>query len=256
MHANKPLGEFLRSHRLRLEPERFGIRRAGTRRTPGLRREEVAERAGISTEWYVKLEQGRAAGPSGPTIAALGRALGLDELEMQHQRGLASGAALPAFAPESVPDALRRMVDQYPGPAYITGERWDILAFNTAADALFAFGRCAHDERNILVYMLGEDARAVFGAGWLREAKRIVALFRPAYDRRRGDPAFEALVERLHGAHPAFGDWWRDHRIDTPVVRTKALHPGGAGACVHYDLASFQWVDHPALRLALYTPQA
>ena len=254
MHANKPLGEFLRSHRLRLDPERFGIRRARTRRTPGLRREEVAERAGISTEWYVKLEQGRATGPSAPTIAALGRALALDALELRHLRGLAAGTASPAFEPETLPDVLRRMVDRYPEPAYITGERWDLLAFNAAADALFSFGRLGPGESNILVYMLGDEARAVFGASWLRETKRIVALFRPAYDRRRGDPAFEALVEQLHAASPAFGDWWRDHRIDTQVVRTKDLHVGGD--CVRYDLASFQWIDHPALRLALYTRQA
>jgi transcriptional regulator with XRE-family HTH domain len=219
-----------------------------------LRREEVAERAGISTEWYVKLEQGRGAGPSGPTIAALARALALDDLETRHLRTLASGAALPAFAPEVLPDVLRRMVDHYPQPAYITGERWDILAFNAAADALFSFGRLGAADRNILVYILGADARALFGAGWLHEARRIVSLFRPAYDRRRGDPAFEALVAQLHAASPAFGAWWRDHRIDLPVVRTKELHTGGD--CVRYDLASFQWVDHPALRLALYTRQA
>lgn len=251
MHANKPLGEFLRSHRLRLDPERFGIRRTRTRRTPGLRREEVAERAGISTEWYVKLEQGRAACPSPPTLAALGRALDLDALETAHLRTLANSAPLPAYEPETLPDALRRMLDHYPQPAYITGERWDILAFNAAADTLFSFGMLGPADRNILVYMLGDDGRAVFGHDWLRETKRIVSLFRPAYDRRRGDPAFEALVGRLHAACPAFGDWWREHGIDLPVVRTKALHARGHGL-VHYDLASFQLVDRPALRLALY----
>jgi hypothetical protein len=105
------------------------------------------------------------------------------------------------------------------------------------------------------VYMLGAEARVSFGAAWLAEARRIVALFRPTYDRRRGDPAFEALVEQLHATSPAFGDWWRDHRIDTPVARTKALYTR-SGDCVRYDVASFQWVDQPALRLALYTRQA
>ena len=254
MKANKPLGEFLRSHRLRLDPERFGIRLSRARRTPGLRREEVAELAGISTEWYVKLEQGRGTAPSAPTIAALGRALALDALETAHLRTLACGDALPPFQTETLPEALRSMLDRYPDPAYITGERWDIVAFNAAAEQLFSFGRLGPAERNILVYMLGDDARAVFGAGWRHEAQRIVALFRPAYDRRRGDPAFESLVERLQAASAEFGDWWHGHRIDIPAVRAKTLYSGGGSAC--YDVASFRWVDHPALRLALYSRQA
>lgn len=254
MKANKPLGEFLRSHRLKLDPERFGIRRARTRRTPGLRREEVAELAGISTEWYVKLEQGRAASPSGPTLAALGRALALDALETEHLRGLAAGVARPAFEREAVPEALARMLADYPHPAYITGERWDLLAFNAEADALFSFGRLGPDERNLLVYMLGEEARGVFGASWPSEARRIVSLFRPIYDRRAGDPAFESLVARLHEAAPEFAGWWRDHRIDVPTVRVKALHCRARGVA-RYDVASFQWVDRPALRLALYARQ-
>lgn len=254
MKANKPLGVFLRSRRLRLDPERFGIRRTRARRTPGLRREELAELAGIGTEWYAKLEQGRAASPSAPTLAALGAALALDDVEMAHLRALAAGGIRPAFAPESLPDGLRRMVDAFPHPAYVTGERWDILAFNGAADAVFSFGRLDPADCNLLVYMLTDAARALFGADWLAQVTRIVALFRPAYDRRAGDPAFESLVERLHAASPAFAGWWADHRIDVPAARAKLLHTPDDGA-VRYDVANFQLVEMPALRLALYTPQ-
>lgn len=147
------------------------------------------------------------------------------------------------------------MVDAFPHPAYMTGERWDILAFNGAADAVFGFGRLDPDDRNLLVYMLTDAARALFGAGWLAQAMRIVALFRPAYDRRAGDPAFESLVERLHAASPAFAGWWADHRIDVPAARTKVLHTGLDGA-VRYDVANFQLLEMPALRLAVYAPQA
>lgn len=252
MKSNKALGEFLRSHRLRLDPERIGIRRTRARRTSGLRREEVAELAGISTEWYVKLEQGRAASPSEPTVIALGAALALDPIEVDHMRTLAFGAARPAFEREILPEALRRMVELYPQPAYITGERWDILAFNQAADELFCFGRLAQDDRNLLLYMLGNDARAVFGADWLHQVKRIVALFRPTYDRRTGDPAFEALVGRLRTASAEFGEWWADHRISLPALRTKTLTTRAHGVA-RYDVASFHVADQPSLRLSLYT---
>lgn len=255
MKANKPLGAFLRSRRLRLDPERFGIRRTRARRTAGLRREELAELAGIGMEWYVKLEQGRAAHPSASTLAALGAVLALDDVEMAHLRALAAGSVRPAFVPERLPEGLRRMVDAYPHPAYITGERWDILAFNDAAGTLFGFGRLDLADRNLLVYMLTDAGRALFGADWLPQVTRIVALFRPAYDRRAGDPAFESLVERLHAACPAFAGWWADHRIDVPAARTKLLHTHGVGA-VRYDVASFQALEAPTLRLALYTPQA
>src|SRR6516225_2276923 len=151
MTGNRPFGDFLRS-----------------RRTPGLKREEVAQRAGISAEWYVKLEQGRAVSPSAETVEALGRALRLDRVELTHLRSLAAAGGRQPFRRENTPDVLRRIVASLPEPAYLTGQRFDVLAWNDAAAALFGdFGQLAPEDRNILHWMLTDPAaRHVFGQTW------------------------------------------------------------------------------------------
>ena len=123
------LGDYLRSRRERLRPEHLGLSDPRRRRTPGLRREEVASLAGISPEWYVRLEQGRAVAPSTATIDALSRALRLDEVDRAHLFMLADGKRRPAYVREVVPDSLRRLVQNLPYPAYITGLRWDVLTW-------------------------------------------------------------------------------------------------------------------------------
>ncbi len=211
MEGNRPFGDFLRSRRARLIPDGAGASTRQRRRTPGLKREEVAQRAGISAEWYVKLEQGRAVSPSMETVDALGYALQLDAVELAHLRALAAAGGRQPFRREAVPDTLRRLVGSLPEPAYITGRRWDVLAWNDAAAALLGdFGRLDPECRNILHWMLTDPAaRSLFGAGWADEARRMVALFRAAYDllawRRRlrspGRPAAGGLprVRRLVG---------------------------------------------------------
>ncbi len=149
MEGNRPFGDFLRSRRVRLAPEAPPEAMRQRRRTPGLKREEVAQRAGISAEWYVKLEQGRAVSPSSETVEALGRALRLDAVELAHLRSLAAAGGRQAFQREEVPDTLRRIVVSLAQPAYLTGQRWDILAWNDATVALFGdFGQLALEDRN------------------------------------------------------------------------------------------------------------
>ena len=254
MEGNRPFGEFLRSRRARLVPDDSGGATQRRRRTPGLKREEVAQRAGISAEWYVKLEQGRAVSPSAETVDALGRALQLDDVELPHLRALAAAGGRQPFRREAVPDTLRRLVQSLPEPAYLTGQRWDILAWNDAATALFGdFGQLAPETRNILHWMFTEStARSLFGASWADEARRMVSLFRPAHDLWRGDTAFAGLVDRLRAGCPEFAGWWAAHGIGAPVSGTKHLnHPTLGAIC--YEYASFQANDDSALKLALYT---
>src|ERR1700694_69548 len=125
-------GDFLRSRREKLTPKAVGLPIGRRRRTAGLRREEVAELAGIGVDWYIRLEQGRTVSPSVTTIDALARALRLSKAEHAHLR--AGNAARRAFVRESVPEALLRLVNGLNQPAYITGRRWDILAWNKAAE--------------------------------------------------------------------------------------------------------------------------
>lgn len=254
MTGNRPFGDFLRSRRTRLNPDKVGESTRQRRRTPGLKREEVAQRAGISTEWYVKLEQGRAVSPSAETVEALGRALRLDRVELSHLRSLAAAGGQPPFRREDTPDVLRRLVTSLPEPAYLTGERWDVLAWNDAAAALFGdFGRLAAEDRNILHWMFTDSAaRHVFGQTWAEEARRMVSLFRAAHDLWPGDTAFVTLVDRIRTSSLEFDASWSEYGVGAPVSGTKHLRHPTLGT-VRYEYASFQANDDPALKLALYT---
>ena len=253
MAGNRPLGDFLRSRRTRLAPDKASDA-TRKRRTPGLKREEVAQRAGISAEWYVKLEQGRAVSPSPETVEALGHALRLDRVELAHLRSLSAAGGRKPFHRGEPPDALRRIVASLPEPAYLTDQRFDVLAWNDAAAALFGdFGQLVPENRNILHWMLTDSAaKRVFDRTWAEEARRIVSLFRAASDFWPGDIAFVALVDRMSMNCPEFDGWWGEHGISAPLSGAKHLHHPTFGK-VLYEYASFQANDDPSLKLALYT---
>jgi transcriptional regulator with XRE-family HTH domain len=248
------LGNFLRSRRERLRPEAVGLATRRRRRTPGLRREEVAELAGIGIDWYVRLEQGRSVSPSVTTINALARALRLGKVEHAHLQALTRNADRRQFSRESVPEAIRRLVESLNPPAYITGRRWDILAWNAAADEIFAFSRVAEVDRNVLLYMLTDPgARRLFGATWRDEAKRMVAQFRATHDLWARDPAFLDLLQRLRQGNHEFPTWWEAHDIRGPAAGQKLLRHPRKGV-LRLEYASFQANDDPALKLVIYAP--
>lgn len=251
--SRNELGDFLRARRESLRPDGAGLANGRRRRTPGLRREEVAERAGIGVDWYIRLEQGRAVTPSVTTVDALARALRLGKVEHAHLRALVRNPDRRAFVRETVPGTIRRLVESLNQPAYITGRRWDVLAWNQAADKLLAFSRLAEDDRNILVCMLINPAtRSLFGDAWADEAKRMVAQFRATYDLWAGDPAFTDLVERLRHGSPAFAAWWEAHDIRGNVAGQKLLRHPKHGT-MRFEYATFQANDDPALKLVIYT---
>jgi transcriptional regulator with XRE-family HTH domain len=250
------LGEFLRSRRERLTPESVGLPPGRRRRTPGLRREEVAELAGIGVDWYVRLEQGRTVRPSTATVDALAAALRLDDTERAHLAVLAQQTGHPAFRRETVPPAVKNLIEGLDQPAYATGRRWDVLAWNQAAADLFTdFGRLAEDDRNILVYILLDPAaRRLFGRHWADRARHTVAQFRAAHDLWAGDPAFTALAARLAAGCREFTTWWDDHTIAVGRASgRKVLHHPKKGVLT-YDFATFQSNDDAAVRLTVYAP--
>ncbi len=157
------LGDFLRSRREKLSPQGVGLSSGRRRRTPGLRREEVAELAGIGVDWYIRLEQGRAVTPSVTTVDALAGALRLGKVEHAHLRALARNHDRGAFTRETVPDAIRRLVESLDQPAYVTGRRWDVLAWNAAAA-----------EGEDVAILLGETAE--IGEDLARDRSRPVTL--------------------------------------------------------------------------------
>ena len=248
------LGDFLRSRRSRLSPKAVGLPSGRRRRTPGLRREEVAELAGIGVDWYIRLEQGRSVTPSVTTVDALARALRLSKIEHAHLRDLTQNADRRPFERETVPTLVRRVVESLDQPAYVTGRRWDVLAWNAAADDIFAFGRMAEEDRNTLVCVLTNPAtRRLFGAGWAEEARRMVAQFRATHDLWAGDPAFRGLLERLRQGNREFACWWEAHDIGKAAAGQKRMHHPKKGS-LRFEYASFQANDDPALKLVIYAP--
>jgi transcriptional regulator with XRE-family HTH domain len=248
-------GDFLRSRRERLTPERVGLSTTRRRRTPGLRREELAALAGIGVDWYIRLEQGRTVSPSITTIDSLARALRLDETEHAHLRALGRNGECRAFVRETVPDSVRRIVEGLNQPAYVSGRRWDVLAWNAAAaDILADFGLRPEADRNILLYMLTDpEARRRFGAGWAEEARRMVAQFRTTHDLWAGSPAFAELLSRVRQGSVEFADWWDSHDIRNVALGQKVLYHPVKGP-QRFEYATFQANDDPGLKLAIYTP--
>ena len=236
-------------------PEAVGLPATRRRRTPGLRREEVAELAGIGVDWYVRLEQGRDVNPSLMTIDALARALKLGKSEHRHLRTLARHGDQRAFATETVPEAVLRVVESLPHPAYVAGRRWDVLAWNKAAEEIFAWGRMPEGERNTLLCMLTNPADPPpvrqqagptrRGAWWRSSAK--------THDLWAGDPAFVELLDRLRTGSPEFAGWWKAHDIrDGSAGIKKMVHP--KKGALRFQHASFQCNDDPGLKLVIYTP--
>ena len=252
--SRSELGDFLRSRREKLSPQAVGLSDRRRRRTPGLKREEVAELAGIGVDWYTRLEQGRNVSPSIATIDAVARALRLGKVEHTHLRALARDTGRRAFTRETVPEAIRHLVEGLNQPAYVTGRRWDILAWNAAAADIFPeLSRLAEDDRNILIYVLtNPDARQLFGATWADEARRMVAQFRATHDLWAGDPAFLDLLARLRQGSPEFAAWWETHDVRGGAAGQKLLNHPTKGL-LRFSYATFQANDDPALKLAIYT---
>jgi transcriptional regulator with XRE-family HTH domain len=247
------LGNLLRSRRRALSPVEIGIAETSRRKTPGLRREEVAELAGISVDWYTRLEQGRDVTPSPGTLAALARVLRLNPAETEHMKSLSLRTRPVRFERELVPETIRTLLAQLDVPAYVTGRRWDILDWNApAAELLTDFSKYDEEHRNILYYMLTDaEIRAIF-VDWQAEARRMISQFRAMYDAFCDDPAFTRLVSMLTEESDEFGIWWQAHEVRTPSVGEKHLrHPRLGDIALEY--ATFQASQDPALKLVLYT---
>ncbi|WP_296226643.1 helix-turn-helix transcriptional regulator [Ralstonia sp. UBA689] len=254
------LGEFLRSRRGQLRPQDVGLPEgSGRRRTAGLRREEVAQLANISIDWYVRIEQGRDVRPSVATIEAIGRALKLSPDERAHMRGLARAESVftegagrsPA---EAVPDVLRRAVARMDLPAHVRSYRADLLCWNEAASRLFMdFGTMPPEDCNALVYMfLYANARERF-VEWENEARRMLAKFRAVYDPHADDPVLVALVDRLRTCSREFDTWWRQHEVRAQRAEHKLIRTSD-GKIVRYDYIGLPVVEDPRLRMVLYVP--
>jgi transcriptional regulator with XRE-family HTH domain len=220
-------GEFLTSRRARLQPADVGLPDGTRRRTPGLRREEVAQLAGVSPTYYAFLEQGRDISPSSQVLDALARALRLSPAERDHLYALAqAGTPRRDDAPEILSAGITALVERLdPNPTFVKGRRWDILAANRAARALFTdWLALPPGQRNELLWMFTDPRARDTYVEWEKDAAAMLARFRLAAARRPGDPDFAALIEDLHRHSPEARSWWSRHEVLLPASGTKRLH--------------------------------
>jgi transcriptional regulator with XRE-family HTH domain len=244
------LGSFLRSRRERITPADAGLPATGRRRTPGLRREELALLAGISATWLTHLEQGRDVRPSRQVLDALIRALRLSGAEQEHLLRLAGGAVtLEQDAPEEVaPEVAGVPALLGDNPAYVTGICYDLLATNDAAAELFR-GIAPGD--NVVRWMLTEPAAREVLVDWEREARNIVARLRAIAGRHPGHPRVTRLVAELTAASPEVREWWPQYDIQfSHAGRKRFRHPRlGVITASH---AAFHVAERPEQTLVVY----
>ncbi|MFJ5993225.1 helix-turn-helix domain-containing protein [Lentzea sp. NPDC092896] len=256
---NRELADFLRRARGQVDPSRAGLPSDGrVRRVKGLRREEVALLAGVSTDYYARLEQGRRINPSAAVVEAIGRALELDEAGRTHLRDLIGLPSSPAprrsRSVQRVRPGLYQLIDALDGePALVLGRRTDVLAANRMAKALFAdFDKIPPKERNYARWIfLDEDARSLF-VDWNDQARAAVESLRFEVGRDPADAATTALVAELRDRSPDFDQWWEQHRVHQRTYGSKRLrHPLVGDLTVEYE--SFVLPGDPDTMLYLYS---
>ena len=252
------LADFLRTKRASLQPEDVGLPEGGRRRTPGLRREEVALLAGVGTTWYTWLEQGRDVRASLDVLEAVSRALQLSAAERAHVILLGRGEqAPPCKAPaEKVSPTLRRLVENLgPGPAYLLGRRWDYLAWNKPFERVFSWepGPDPLSRNHVWQWFMDPGRRTLCSGDWAASARLLVAKFRGDSARNIGDPVFEELISALESASPEFRKLWKRHEVAGSGDGHKELiHP--LVGPLAFDHAVFRHGETGDLRLILYTP--
>ncbi len=251
------LREFLRTRRARIAPGDAGLPpQLGTRRVPGLRREEVALLAGVSAEYYERLERGRAPNVSAAVLDAVARVLRLDDAERQHLYALARPVpARPrALPPQRVRPGLRRILETINDvPVLILGRRSDVLAANSLGRAFYTdFDALPARERNILRFLFTDDAARDFYQDWATTARNVVASLRAYAGTHPHDPQLAELVGDLSVRDPDFRRWWADHDVYLRDHGTKRYHHPLVGE-LELGYESFTPVGETDLVLGIHT---
>ncbi|MET8248104.1 helix-turn-helix transcriptional regulator [Streptomyces sp. NPDC005202] len=256
-HLNE-LGEFLKVRRAELSPRTVGLPdTAGPRRVAGLRREEVAQLAAISTDYYTRLEQGRIQA-SAPVLDALAQALHLDDDQRNYLFSLAGKeTARPRRrARQKVQPQLRRLLDDLTAtPAIVMGRRMDVIAWNSLASALITdFGQIPEKHRNYVRILFTDPAMRTLYADWETVARTCVAQLRMEAAKYPDDPRLTALVGELSVQDPHFRKWWAAHHVATLSVGTKILrHPVAGELSLDWDTLTAS--TDPDQQLVIWTAE-
>ncbi len=256
MDRRAELGDFLRARREALQPVDVGLPQAGRRRTPGLRREEVALLAGVSVTWLTWLEQGRRINASRDVLIALARTLKLDDAGRLHVLALAGGGAADVIdGTVEAPDAIVRLITSMePAPAYVLGPRWEIVAWNSAEELLYPMLRSLEaDDRNLLWVMFCEPSARDLIVDWDDRARSTLAEFRASTTLLFDDPTMIDLVARISTASAEFAAWWPQHDVATFQTRLRRYdHPRSGPLVFEYQqLIPAEW---PSLRVICQLP--
>ncbi|MGW1844369.1 helix-turn-helix transcriptional regulator [Streptomyces sp. NPDC001966] len=251
------LGAFLRLRRERITPDDVGLDPGTRRRTPGLRREEVAQLSGIGVAWYTWLEQGRRINPSVQVLGAIARTLRLDRTEREHLYRLADVPGVPV---DSSARHLRTPENQIildaltPFPASIVSARYDVVAFNEAYAALDpAIVLRPPQERNILWHLFTVDEHLQPLVAWEQETAFMVAQLRAESGRRLGDPHWTGFVQQLSAASSRFAEMWARHEVAASDTRRKSFWTVD-GDLLGVTATAFAVAAAPDTRMCVHTP--
>jgi transcriptional regulator with XRE-family HTH domain len=256
-HSNDhSLATYLKDRRTRLDPGALGFS-LSRRRTPGLRREEVAQRANVSTTWYTWLEQGRGGAPSADVLDRIGRALMLTDAEREHLflLGLGRPPEVRYHAADGVTPRLQHVLDALEiSPALVKNATWDVIAWNRAAAAVLTdYSKIPPDKRNILRFMFLEKSVRAAQFDWEGVARFVVAAFRADAARAGATVRMNALVDELSRLSPEFAAMWRDNDVRHYGEGVKRIRHPIAGALA-FEYSAFAVDGRPDLGMVVYNP--
>ncbi|AOT72324.1 helix-turn-helix transcriptional regulator [Geosporobacter ferrireducens] len=253
------LSDFLKSRRARLQPEECGLPLTKKRRVPGLRREEVAQLAGVSVSWYTWLEQGRPISVSEQVIESLARVFRLDWAERRHFFLLTKehlphkkGSVLPVC---ELPPELQQVLDAFERcPAYILDSCWNIVGWNKSASSVFAeYVDSSQSYNNLIWILFTSPAQKKMLVDWDNEAKRCLAAFRASTQQYITMPELRNLIDDLKHASPHFNVWWKEYDIMIPHAKRKLIIHPDAGKLAFYT-TTLSFPDYPQLNMMVYIP--
>ncbi|MGW2616384.1 helix-turn-helix transcriptional regulator [Streptomyces sp. NPDC001500] len=250
------LGDFLRSRRARIRPEEVGLPSHGRRRVPGLRREEVAQLAGVSVDYYIRLEQGRGPAVSDAVLDAVARVLRLDDTEHAYLRAVARprrSAGRPS-APRVRPGVRALLDSMERTPAFVLDQRMDVLAWNPLADAVFGYGRTGPEGRSIPRHVFLDPGSRDFYPEWSAVAVQCVAHLRMLAGHHQDDRRLTALVGELSLKSEDFRRLWADHPVRECAYGVKRIqHPVAGSLTFPYETLAVS--ADPDQTLLVYTPE-
>jgi transcriptional regulator with XRE-family HTH domain len=250
------LGNYLKDRRAKLDPASFGFPLA-RRRTPGLRREEVAQRANVSATWYTWLEQGRGGAPSADVLDRIARAMMMTQVEREHLFLLGLGRPPEARyqQPSGITPRLQRVLDTLKhSPAFIRTATWDVIAWNKAAKAVLTdYSALPDGQRNVLRMMFNDQRVRAAQDNWQSVARYVVASFRADVARAGAAGNVQSLVDELCATSPEFAAMWRSNDVQSHGDGVKVLRHPKAGR-LSMEFSSFAVDGRPDLTMVIYNP--